>query len=141
MTDTALRLGLKPHLRSHVISANEVALIGERERYVIRGELYVALLPLLDGSRNSDEIATAVADLYAPEQVYYALTQLEAKGYTGNVGTDPQAAWWSAHGVTEAAAAEISRYSIAIINAGTPEVVQGSSLSCQRPCPTCSWVA
>ncbi len=121
MTDAAPRLGLKAHLRAHVISANEVALIGERERYVIRGELYADLLPLLDGSRNDDEIATAVADRHAPEQVYYALAQLEAKGYTGNVPTNPQAAWWSAHGVTEAVAAEVTKYPIAIIDGGAPE--------------------
>ena len=121
MTDAAPRLGLKAHLRAHVISANEVALIGERERYVIRGELYADLLPLLDGSRNDDEIATAVADRHAPEQVYYALAQLEAKGYTGNVQTNPQAAWWSAHGVTEVAAAEVAKYPIAIIDGGAPE--------------------
>jgi oxazoline/thiazoline synthase len=120
--DTSSRLGFKPHLRAHVISASEVALIGERERYVIRGELYAALTPLLDGLRSGDEIATALSDQYPAEQIYYALAQLEAKGYTGEAQTDPRAVWWSAHGVTAETAAEISATPIAVISAGAHEV-------------------
>ena len=120
MTEASPRLALKPHLRAHVISAREVALIGERERYALRGELYAALLPLLDGSRSEDDIAAALADRHAPEQVYYALAQLEAKGYAGPAQVGMEAAWWSAHGVTPKAAAAAAALPVALIDAGAP---------------------
>ena len=118
VTETSRRLAVKPHLRTHVISASEVALIGERERYAVRGELYAAVLALLDGSRRDDDIAAALADRHAPEHVYYALAQLEAKGYVGPAQSGMDAAWWSAHGVTPEASATVAVAPIALVDAG-----------------------
>src|SRR5262249_36658794 len=49
-------LEIKPHFCAHVVSSEEVALLGENERYALRGKLYAALVPLLDGTRDADEL-------------------------------------------------------------------------------------
>jgi ribosomal protein S12 methylthiotransferase accessory factor len=100
---------LKPHLLAHAVSEREVALIGERQRFALRGKIYAALIPLLDGSRSADEIAAALDGRHALEEVYYALLQLEAKGYVepNHAGLDSAAAsWWSAQGIKAHSAIE-----------------------------------
>ena len=96
-------LRLKPHLAAHVVSPEEVALLGESGRYALRGKVYAAVVPLLDGKRSDDDIAARLRGRIAPELVYYALGELEAKGYAALVGT-PTAdraadTWWSGRAV------------------------------------------
>jgi ribosomal protein S12 methylthiotransferase accessory factor len=96
-------LRLKPHLAAHVVSPEEVALLGESGRFALRGKVYAAVVPLLDGKRSDDAIVARLRGRIAPELVYYALGELEAKGYaapTGSPSTDPASdAWWSGRGV------------------------------------------
>ncbi len=66
-------LRLKPHLAAHVVSPEEVALLGESGRYALRGKVYAAVVPLLDGKRSDDDIAARLRGRIAPELVYYAL--------------------------------------------------------------------
>ena len=51
---TSLRL--KPYIRSHVLSADEVALLSEGGKFALRGKVYAAIIPLLDGKNNNDTI-------------------------------------------------------------------------------------
>ena len=96
-------LRLKPHLAAHLVSPEEVALLGESGRFALRGKVYAAIVPLLDGKRSDDAIVARLRGRIAPELVYYALGELEAKGYAvadGSATTDAAAdAWWSGHGV------------------------------------------
>jgi len=96
-------LRLKPHLSAHVMSSEEVALLGESISFALRGKVYAAIVPLLDGKRDEDAIVARLHGKIAPELVYYALGELEAKGYATAVGPgamDAAAdAWWSARGV------------------------------------------
>jgi len=96
-------LRLKPHLAAHVVSPEEVALLGESGRFALRGKVYAAVVPLLDGKRSDDAIVARLRGRIAPELVYYALGELEAKGYAAPIGspsTDPASdAWWSGRGV------------------------------------------
>jgi hypothetical protein len=97
-------LQFKPHFSAQILSSEEVALLGEGGRYALRGKVYAALVPLLDGTRNDDELVAVLRDRFAPELVYYALMQLESKGYAWRAAGDASdaagCAWWSAHGVS-----------------------------------------
>lgn len=96
-------LRLKPHFTAYVTSPEEVALLGESGRYALRGKVYAAVVPLLDGKRSDDDIVARLRGRIAPELVYYALGELEAKGYAAPVqstATDRAAdAWWSGRAV------------------------------------------
>lgn len=72
---------LKPHLAAHVVSPQEVALLGEGGRFALHGKVYAAVVPLLDGKRSDDVIVARLSGRFSPELVYYALGELEAKGY------------------------------------------------------------
>ena len=102
-------LRLKPHLAAHVVSPQEVALLGEGGRFALHGKVYAAVLPLLDGKRSDDAIVARLSGRFSPELVYYALGELEAKGYVlpaaPGKGDAVGDAWWSGHnGVTKARA-------------------------------------
>jgi bacteriocin biosynthesis cyclodehydratase domain-containing protein len=107
-------LRLKPHLAAHVVSPQEVALLGEGGRFALHGTVYAAVLPLLDGKRSDDVIVARLSGRFSPELVYYALGELEAKGYVlpaaPGKGDAVGDAWWSGHNVA-------------------PEAVRRSSLS------------
>ena len=75
------RLGFKPHLKAHVLSETEVALIAETERFALRGRPYALLAPLLDGTRSADEIVMALQRDVAPELTYCAMNRLETGGF------------------------------------------------------------
>lgn len=95
------RLAFKPHLRAHVLSGTEVALIGEKERFALHGRAYALLAPLIDGTRSADEIVASAGDSLAPEMAYYALMRMASRGYTTPVsqsGLRAWPAWWLARG-------------------------------------------
>lgn len=95
------KLAFKPHLFAHVLSDTEVALIGESDRFALRGEAYALLAPLLDGTRSEDEIVAALDGELSPEMAYLALCRLEGNGYIARVpagGFAAWSAWWLAGG-------------------------------------------
>ena len=59
-------LRLKPHLTAHVVSPEEVALLSEGGRFALRGKVYAATVPLLDGKRSDDAIVARLAERFAP---------------------------------------------------------------------------
>lgn len=99
-------LRLKPHLSAHVMSPEEVALLGESTSFALRGKVYAAVVPLLDGKQDKNAIAARLHGKIAPELVYYALGELEAKDYATAVGPGEMDAasdaWWSGRGVSAA---------------------------------------
>jgi ribosomal protein S12 methylthiotransferase accessory factor len=116
---------IKPHLKAHKLSSEEVLLLGEGERYVLRGAVYAAILPLIEGGHDADAMAERLAGQFPPELVYYALMQLEAKGYAqgeeGAAPPAPDAVWWSAHGLNPAEVAErLACATVGAVNAGAP---------------------
>jgi ribosomal protein S12 methylthiotransferase accessory factor len=76
-----------------------------RGAVLLEGPLYQRVLACVDGRRRAEEIVAMLADL-PPEQVWYALLELERRGYlTESSGLPPgQAAWWSLQGVEPRAA-------------------------------------
>jgi ribosomal protein S12 methylthiotransferase accessory factor len=127
------QIRFKPHLKAHKISAGEVVLLGESEQYVLRGAVYGALTPLLDGGHDADALASQLAGQFRPELVHYALMQLEAKGYAesgAGSGGGADLAWWSAKGIQPGEADRtLMRREVALLNAGAPEAAYAPLLA------------
>ena len=64
-----------------VVDSEGVFLLSERGHVLLTGNLYLRLAPMLDGSRTTDEVVDALADVATPAEVYYAIAQLEKKGH------------------------------------------------------------
>src|SRR5579883_997343 len=76
-----------------IVETEGVFLCSERDSFLLNGRLYELLAPLLDGQHNIDEIVDKVIPYLLPEKasaqevisasanVYYALMQMEQKGY------------------------------------------------------------
>ena len=98
---TSLRL--KPDIRGHVVSADEVALLSEGGKFALRGKIYAAIIPLLDGKKNNDVIVGILSSRFNPALIYFALDELKSRKYaiavdSGDTELDA-AAWWSSHDV------------------------------------------
>jgi oxazoline/thiazoline synthase len=74
-------LRFRPNLRATLAGDELVFLIGEHERFLLKGRLYELVVPLIDGRRTEWQIIEALERQLAPPDVYFALTNLEKKGY------------------------------------------------------------
>ena len=94
---------LTPHLRSHVIGAQQTLLVSESFDTLLHGALLCDLLPLLDGRRP---LAGIVADLegrHAAADVHAAVVSLSDRGYviSAEHGMDrSRAAYWTTLGAS-----------------------------------------
>ena len=94
---------LTPHLRSHVIGAQQTLLVSESFDTLLHGALLCDLLPLLDGRRP---LAGIVADLegrHAAADVRAAIVSLSDRGYviSADHGMDrSRAAYWTSLGAS-----------------------------------------
>ncbi|MXX02365.1 MAG: TOMM precursor leader peptide-binding protein [Gemmatimonadetes bacterium] len=94
---------LTPHLRSHVIGAQQTLLVSESFDTLLHGALLCDLLPLLDGRCP---LAGIVADLegrYAAADVRAAIVSLSDRGYviSADHGMDrSRAAYWTSLGAS-----------------------------------------
>ncbi|HST42214.1 MAG TPA: TOMM precursor leader peptide-binding protein [Conexibacter sp.] len=89
-TAQAPPLAYAAQLGAHVVSADEVVLLSERDRFALTGRLHVALAPLLDGTRSADELVDALAGAFPPAHVHLALMRLQGQGFV--VAVDDAAA-------------------------------------------------
>jgi ribosomal protein S12 methylthiotransferase accessory factor len=88
---------LKRHFRCETVSSEEVLLLSERERFLLRGAAYPHVVPLLDGRHSVDEIIHQLRGLISPAEVVYAVGLLRRSGYIGDaISSIPsaQAALW-----------------------------------------------
>jgi len=92
-----------PSFQAEIVESEAVFLLSERGHFVLKGELYCRLAPLLDGTRTTDSIVDALAEKMAAAEVYYALALLENKGYivdADHAAThDGRATFWHEFGV------------------------------------------
>jgi bacteriocin biosynthesis cyclodehydratase domain-containing protein len=101
-------LRFKPHLRIEPAGDELVFLIGEHERFLLKGRLYPLVVPLVDGRRTEWEIMQALRDRVSPAEVYYILNKLERMGYAleARDALQPEAAaFWYSLGIDAATAA------------------------------------
>ena len=119
--DESRPLGFKAHFLPHVLDEERVLLLSEAAgKYLLRGNLYARIAPLLDGTRTMDEIVETLKPETAPEKAYYALMTLEKKGYIAPAPDGlplAQAAFW--HGLdadAREAAERLAETSVAVIS-------------------------
>ena len=94
---------LAPHLEFRLMGPREVLIVSEARNALIHGEIYVSLLPLLDGRRSQAEIAASLAGEHSEFHVRTALAALSARGYvvSGQYAMEHgRAAFWSSLGAS-----------------------------------------
>ncbi|HEV3263780.1 MAG TPA: TOMM precursor leader peptide-binding protein [Gemmataceae bacterium] len=99
---------VKAHFHVEVVDGEGIFLLSEKGHAVLRGRLYELVAPCLDGRRSPDDIVDRLRDQASPAEVYYALRQLEKKGYLADGGaTAPagEAAFWHIQDTDAGAAA------------------------------------
>ncbi|XXX79841.1 TOMM precursor leader peptide-binding protein [Sorangium sp. So ce134] len=102
-------LRFKPHLRVELAGDGMVFLVGEHERFLLKGRVHEHVTPLVDGRRTEWEIIEALGGKISPPEAYYTLKTLEEKGYLTEVSADVPveiAAFWHTLGVDGVRAAE-----------------------------------
>ena len=113
----------KPTFHVEVVGPEGVFLLSEQGHFVLKGELYCAMAPLLDGLHTADEIVDALADEGSAAEVYYALSLMESKGYAVEVAAEipiGRAAFWYAAGIDPTVAEQRLRDTpVTLIAAGT----------------------
>jgi bacteriocin biosynthesis cyclodehydratase domain-containing protein len=93
---------IKPHLHAVVLPGEGVLLVQEQRIRALHGALYERLIPLLDGSRSSEELVAALAPEHTAVSVYFALLRLQTRGYLCealNQLDSEQGAFWAELGV------------------------------------------
>ena len=71
----------KTHFRVETLEEEGAFLISERDAIVLSDGLFQSLIPLLDGNRTAEEIAEQLQDRLPAPYIYYALMELEQRGY------------------------------------------------------------
>lgn len=92
---------LKADLTAGVVPGEGGILVSEDGSWTLQGGLFERVLPLLDGTRTSEEIAVSLAPS-KPADVYYALELLEKRGHVVEraPGSErPGHAYWSGLGL------------------------------------------
>jgi len=105
-----------------VVEPEGVFLLSEQGHFVLKGELYQHIAPLLDGRHTADEIVDALTDNASAAEVYYALGLMESRGYTAEAAAEiplERAAFWHA-AATDPVAAErrLQETAVALIAVG-----------------------
>lgn len=90
-------IGLKPQFSVHVVGDRQVLLLSEERSFRLKGKLYVALVPYLDGTHTPEEIIDAFKERAPEERVRFALSNLLDKDYAGPYAQgapDARQAFW-----------------------------------------------
>ena len=64
-----------------VVPSAGVFLLSESDYYILTGEVYEKLVPVINGDRSVDEIVATLSDKVSVAEIYYALLLMEQKGY------------------------------------------------------------
>jgi bacteriocin biosynthesis cyclodehydratase domain-containing protein len=71
----------KPHFRVEIIAPDTVYLLSEQAHFVLTGNLYCQLAPLLNGKHSTSDILKELQKQFSFTDIQYALQRLEQKGY------------------------------------------------------------
>jgi oxazoline/thiazoline synthase len=98
----------KPHLRLFSLDRRRMFLIGEREHYLLSGDIYAQLCPLIDGKRTLRDLTATLEGRLSPPEVLYGVNLLVKGGHLISVEpslSPDQAAFWQSLGADVAIAA------------------------------------
>jgi oxazoline/thiazoline synthase len=87
----------KSRFRVEKIEPDKIFLIAEEEAFLLEGQVYQLVVPLIDGHNTADDIAETLRGKISAAEVYYTLMHLEQKGYMteADANTMPSsAAFW-----------------------------------------------
>lgn len=87
----------KPCFKCEIVPSEGVFLISENSHFLLRGEAYIHLAPLLNGKYAVEEIADILQDKYSFVEIFYLLDRLHSKGYIADADiavADEMAAFW-----------------------------------------------
>lgn len=71
---------LKPWLEPLPVDDGKAIVLSDLINFILKGELLVAVLPLLDGTRSEDDITDELSEQFSLSEVYYQLIQMKEKG-------------------------------------------------------------
>lgn len=118
-------LRFKPHLRVEPAGDGMVFLVGEQQRFLLKGRLHALLAPLIDGRRTEQDLLEAMEGKASQLEVYYTLTTLEQKGYltAAPQPLSPEVeAFWYSLGIDAARAAEkLATTPVAVLSVGSAD--------------------
>lgn len=103
---------LRPRFRPALVPVDGVYLLSEAGDFLLRGELYARLVPLLTGAHSAAELAERLAPAATRAEVYYALAQLERRGYLDDAPPPADAAaaaFWDMSGAPPGAVSRPAR--------------------------------
>jgi ribosomal protein S12 methylthiotransferase accessory factor len=107
----------RPHFHVELMPGDGVLVLSDARHSLLRGRLYELIAPCLDG-RTSDDVCEQLRANVSPAEVYYALTQLERKGYIcedeEGLPSGQSALWSSQQVVPQTAARRLAERTIAI---------------------------
>ncbi|MGK7953615.1 MAG: TOMM precursor leader peptide-binding protein [Xenococcaceae cyanobacterium] len=87
----------KSYFHIEVVPSVGVFLLSESDYYILTGELYEKLVPLINGDRSVDDLVAILGDRVSVAEIYYALMLMEQKGYivenTEIVSPEVEAFW------------------------------------------------
>ncbi|MEW6496762.1 MAG: TOMM precursor leader peptide-binding protein [Cyanobacteriota bacterium] len=112
----------KPCFRCEIVPSDGVFLISENEHFLLRGEAYIGLAPLLDGKHTVEEIIDILHNEISAPEVFYLLDRLQSKGYLVDAKTSipsEQAAFWEMLGKdSEQVAQRLQEVTVSVVSFG-----------------------
>src|SRR4028119_483992 len=87
----------KPCFRCEIVPSEGVFLLAEKDHFLLRGNAYIQLAPLLDGKHTLEEIIDTLQNRLSFVEIFYLLDRLQSQGYITDA--DPsvsaeKAAFW-----------------------------------------------
>lgn len=107
---------LKPQFSAKRLESDKVLITSEDRNCLLRGKLYIDLIPLLNDSFCESEIVQKLSDRYQQTHIYYALAQLEKQGLLETLEERSrlsEAAFWNSLGLPAQSASDC-QFSVAI---------------------------
>jgi ribosomal protein S12 methylthiotransferase accessory factor len=100
-----IRPTIAPWYRIEVVGSDAVCVLAAGREQMLRGRVYALLVPLLDGSRTTDELLDRLEPLCDGAEIYFALDTLQRRRLVLEGGIRPSAAdaYWTALGLSPSA--------------------------------------
>jgi len=120
----------KPSFHVEPLGREGIFLLTETAQVLLRGGLYCALAPLLDGRRSADELVDLLDEEASAAEVYYTLARLEQQGYVveaDGATPAPEAAFWSALNVDARAPERLSAATVSLATFGAIDPAEGAA--------------
>jgi len=116
-------LRFKYHFHYEIVPSEGIFLLSENDYFLLRGDAYIHLAPLLTGEYTEQQIIQRLKEKISLPELFYALGRLQQMGYVINtVESMPpeQAAFWDMLGVgAESAIKQLQTISISVNSFGT----------------------